>query len=83
MVVFLCSLATSILVIHPLGIIGLKLYFDIPWSTALSYDIPFWAGDILKTTLVALIAAEVHRAFPRLLTADSSRACHHVRRGPP
>jgi biotin transport system substrate-specific component len=65
--VFLCSLAASILVIHPFGILGMKLYFDISWATALSYDIPFWIGDVLKTTLVALIAAEVHRAFPQLL----------------
>ena len=65
--VFLCSLAASILVIHPFGIVGMKLYFDISWATALSYDIPFWIGDVLKTTLVALIAAEVHRAFPQLL----------------
>ena len=65
--VFLCSIAASILVIHPFGIVGMKLYFDISWATALSYDTPFWIGDILKTTLVALIAAEVHRAFPQLL----------------
>lgn len=65
--VFLCSLAASILVIHPFGIVGMKLYFDISWATALSYDTPFWIGDVLKTTLVALIAAEVHRAFPQLL----------------
>ena len=65
--VFLCSLAASILVIHPFGIVGMKLYFDISWATAVSYDTPFWIGDVLKTTLVALIAAEVHRAFPQLL----------------
>lgn len=65
--VFLCSLAASIVVIHPFGIVGMKLYFDISWATALSYDTPFWIGDVLKTTLVALIAAEVHRAFPQLL----------------
>lgn len=65
--VFLCSIAASILVIHPFGIVGMKLYFDISWATALGYDTPFWIGDVLKTTLVALIAAEVHRAFPQLL----------------
>ncbi|MCW2852613.1 MAG: Biotin transport system substrate-specific component [Nocardioides sp.] len=65
--VFLCSLAGSVLVIHPMGIAGMKLFFDVPWSDAASYDAPFWIGDVVKTTLVALIAAEVHRAFPQLL----------------
>jgi biotin transport system substrate-specific component len=67
LVVFLCSAAGSLLVIHPLGIIGMKLFFDTSWSTAASYDAPFWIVDVLKTTLVALVAAEVHRAFPQLL----------------
>jgi len=65
--VFFCSLAGSVLVIHPLGIIGMKLYFDVSWHEAFTYDTPFWIGDLLKTTLVALVAAEVHRAFPQLL----------------
>jgi len=65
--VFLCSIVASVLVIHPFGIVGMKLYFDVSWATAVSYDAPFWIGDVLKTTLVALIAAEVHRAFPQLL----------------
>ena len=65
--VFGCSLAASVLVIHPMGITGMKLFFDIGWAEALSYDVPFWLGDLVKTTFVALIAAEVHRAFPRLL----------------
>lgn len=67
LVVFLCSMAASIVVIHPLGIAGMKLFFDVSWATALSYDTPFWLGDVVKTTLVALVAAEVHRAFPQLL----------------
>ena len=67
LVIFGCSIAASILVIHPLGIAGMKLYFDVSWSEALSYDTPFWLGDVVKTLLVAVVAAEVHRAFPRLL----------------
>ena len=65
--VFLCSIAGSILVIHPMGITGMKLFFDVSWHQALLYDLPYWLGDLVKTTLVAIIAAEVHRAFPRLL----------------
>jgi biotin transport system substrate-specific component len=62
--VFFCSLAGSVMIIHPLGIIGMKLYFDVSWHEAFTYDTPFWIGDLLKTTLVALVAAEVFRAFP-------------------
>ena len=65
--VFFCSLAGGVLVIHPLGILGMKLYFDMSWHETFTYDTPFWIGDLLKTTLVALVAAEVHRAFPQLL----------------
>lgn len=65
--VFACSIAGSVLVIHPLGIAGMKLYLDVSWNEALHFDMPFWLGDFVKTTLVALVAAEVHRAFPRLL----------------
>ncbi|WP_182526136.1 biotin transporter BioY [Nocardioides dongkuii] len=67
LVVFGCSLAASVLVVHPLGVAGMKLHFDVTWSQALTYDTPFWIGDLLKTTVVALVAAEVHRAFPQLL----------------
>ena len=66
-VVFFCSLAASILLIHPLGILGMALHQDAPLTTAFKCDLPFWLGDLVKTSLVALIAAEVHRAFPQLL----------------
>lgn len=74
LVIFLCSAAGSILVIHPMGIAGMKLFFDVSWHEAMTYDLPFWLGDFVKTTLVALIAAEVHRAFPQLL----ARAPRHA-----
>ena len=67
LVVFFCSLAGSVLVIHTMGIAGMKLYFDVSWREAATYDMPFWIGDLVKTSLVAMIAAEVHRAFPQLL----------------
>jgi len=68
--VFACSITASILVIHPMGIAGMKLYFDVSWHEALTYDTPFWLGDILKTALVALVAAEVFRAFPWMQRID-------------
>ena len=72
-VVFLCSIAGSILVIHPAGIIGLMVTLDMSVSEAFRIDVLYWVGDLLKTTMVALIAAEVHRAFPRLLRARGAR----------
>jgi biotin transport system substrate-specific component len=54
-------------VVHPLGIAGMKLHQDVPWATAFSWDLPFWLGDLVKTTIAAIVAAEVHRAFPALL----------------
>ena len=69
-VVFPCSLAASALVIHTMGITGMKLYADVSWREAASWDMPFWIGDLVKTSLVAMIAAEVHRAFPQLLQRD-------------
>ncbi|WP_374458072.1 biotin transporter BioY [Nocardioides sp.] len=69
-VVFFCSLAASVLVIHTMGIVGMKLYADVSWREAGSWDMPFWIGDLVKTSLVAMIAAEVHRAFPQLLQRD-------------
>ena len=67
LVVFACSIAASILVIHPLGILGMMLHFDVSFLEAAAWDMPFWLGDVVKTSLVAMIAAEVHRAFPQLL----------------
>lgn len=72
LVVFGCSIAGSILIIHPMGIAGMMIHQNVGLGTAFTWDTPFWVGDLLKTTLVALIAAEVHRAFPRLLARDPS-----------
>ena len=70
LVVFACSITASILVVHLLGILGMMLHFDISFLEAGTYDMPFWIGDVVKTSLVAMIAAEVHRAFPQLLHRD-------------
>lgn len=69
--IFACSITASILVIHPLGILGMALHQDVSFMTAAAWDLPFWIGDLVKTSLVALIAAEVHRAFPNLLHPGS------------
>ncbi|MBZ5737127.1 biotin transporter BioY [Nocardioides mangrovi] len=65
-VVFLCCVPAMVLN-HLCGVVGMKIYLDVPWHTAFSYDAPFWLGDTVKILVVALVAAEVHRAFPQLL----------------
>ena len=52
------GVVASALVLHTAGIVGMKLYFDVSWREAISYDAPFWIGDVVKTSLVALVAAE-------------------------
>lgn len=66
LVVFACCLP-GVGVNHLLGIIGMATFSDVPFSTAAGWDAPFWVGDILKVAVAALVAAEVHRAFPQLL----------------
>lgn len=68
--VFLAIAAGSILVVHPMGIAWMKFHQDVPWAVAASWDLPFWLGDLVKTAIAAIIAAEVHRAFPALLKRD-------------
>jgi biotin transport system substrate-specific component len=57
----------AVLVNHAAGIVGLHLSLDVSWAKAASFDAPFWLGDIVKAAVAAIVAAEVHRAFPALL----------------
>lgn len=64
---FVAGFGASILVIHPLGIIGMSLVAQIPLATAALIDLAFWPGDIVKNFVAAAIAVAVHKAFPLLL----------------
>lgn len=64
--VFIAAAAGTVLN-HVCGIVGMKIYFGLPWEDVIRFDAPFWVGDVVKALVVALVAAEVHRAFPRLL----------------
>jgi biotin transport system substrate-specific component len=57
----------GVLVNHAAGIVGLHLVLDVSWSKAAAFDAPFWIGDLIKAAVAAIVAAEVHRAFPQLL----------------
>ena len=52
------------------GTVTVAAGFDVSFLEAAAWDVPFWLGDVVKTSLVAMIAAEVHRAFPQLLHRD-------------
>jgi len=64
--VFVAAMAGTVLN-HVCGTIGMKIYLDVTWRQAFTFDAPFWVGDIVKALVVGIVAAEVHRAFPRLL----------------
>jgi biotin transport system substrate-specific component len=66
LVVFLCAVP-GMVVNHLAGVFGMKVFFDVSWQTAFTYDAPFWLGDVVKVLVVAVVAAEVHKAFPQLL----------------
>lgn len=66
LVVALCCLP-GVALNHLAGTYGMAVFSDVPFSTAASWDAPFWLGDILKAVVVGIVAAEVHRAFPHLL----------------
>jgi len=69
--IFVCSAMGSILVIHPAGIAGLAWRLDVTLGAAADIDKVYWLGDFVKTAFIAMVAAEVHRAFPQLLGRDT------------
>lgn len=72
--IFLCSAMGSILIIHPAGIAGLMWRLDLSFSEAAAIDKIYWLGDFVKTAFIAMVAAEVHRAFPQLLGRRTRQA---------
>ena len=63
---FLAAMGGSILVIHPLGILGMSLNAQIPLGQAFILDMAYWPGDVVKNLLAAAIAVSVFKAFPAL-----------------
>lgn len=64
----LAALVGRLLVIWPLGAAGISLNVGVPYAKALTLDLPFWVGDLLKVAAAAVIAVAVHKAFPALVT---------------
>jgi biotin transport system substrate-specific component len=64
--IFAAALVATV-VNHLGGVVGLQVVLGVGWPKAFSIDAAYWLGDIVKAAVVALVAAEVHRAFPALL----------------
>ena len=64
---FLAATATSVVVVHTLGIMGIALNSKATLEQAFLSDLVFYPGDIIKNVLAAAIAVALHRAFPDVL----------------
>ena len=70
---FAGALASSLLLNHPLGILGMSINGDLPLGVAAAADLIYWPGDIVKTVLAVTVALLVHRAFPDILRRRGAR----------
>src|SRR5699024_818749 len=66
-VLFLGGFAGSLVLNHPLGILGMSINADLPLGVAALADLAYWPGDIIKNILAASVAVLIHRAFPDVL----------------
>lgn len=67
---FAAAMAGSILVTHPLGILGMSINGHLPLGQAALVDLAYWPGDLVKNLVAALVAATVFKAFPRMARRD-------------
>ncbi|MFW0796108.1 biotin transporter BioY [Gordonia sp. CPCC 205515] len=58
----------GMVVIYACGIIGLLLRTDLSLWAAISTNGTYIPGDIAKAVIAALVASQVHRAYPGLIT---------------
>jgi biotin transport system substrate-specific component len=65
------AIAGGILVVHPLGILGLMVNAKLSLAKAFAVDLVFLPGDLAKVAIAAAVAVVVHKAFPVLLASRS------------
>lgn len=63
----LATLLGGVVLLHALGILGLMARADLSLTAAVTTDLVFVPGDVLKAVLCALVARGVHAAYPGLL----------------
>lgn len=64
---FAAAMATSIVVVHGLGVLGMMVNGKLDLSKAFVLDLAYYPGDIVKNVLAVTIALALHKAFPDLL----------------
>jgi biotin transport system substrate-specific component len=64
----------GILVVHPLGILGLMVNAKLSLAKAFAVDLIYLPGDLAKVAIAAAVAVLVHKAFPVLLASRPRRA---------
>jgi biotin transport system substrate-specific component len=67
------AIVGGILVVHPLGILGLMVNAKLSLAKAFAVDLVFLPGDLAKVAIAAAVATAVHKAFPVLLTSRPRR----------
>lgn len=70
---FAAAMATSIVVVHTLGVIGIVVNTKTELAQAFLADLVFYPGDVIKNILAAVIAVALHRAFPDVLVRRAKR----------
>jgi len=73
LLVFVAAIVASLVFIYPLGIAGLMWLAQMSLPAAVTLNVGFVLFDLVKMTLVALVAGPVHRAFPALLPQRAAR----------
>ncbi|EFQ82054.1 BioY family protein [Aeromicrobium marinum DSM 15272] len=64
--VSVAAAVATVAVVGTLGTLGMARALDVPLGVAWGYATPFFLADIAKGVIAAIVAAAVHRAFPRL-----------------
>ncbi len=59
----------GIVVLYSVGIAGMVLRTDLTVWAAAAANVAFLPGDLIKAVVAATVAAQVHRAYPALLSA--------------
>ncbi|MDV2475816.1 biotin transporter BioY [Rhodococcus zopfii] len=59
----------GIVVLYAFGIAGMLLRTDLTFWAALSANVTFLPGDLFKAVVAAAVAAQVHRAYPGLISS--------------
>ncbi len=58
----------GIVVVYAGGVLGLVVLLDLSWWAALTPNVVYLPGDLVKAVVAALVARGVHAAYPGLLS---------------